>query len=134
VTATDLREDRAGGGLERLLAAVVAHLPPAVAVVSANDGTIIYTNASWSRLFGYEDGEAAGRHLSSVNAPSDERYPGERIRQIAASLAYSGLWTGRAEQLRRDGSRFWCAETISQFEHGKLGVVWVVVYVELSAR
>jgi PAS domain S-box-containing protein len=133
VTATGVFDHHAGPALDHLLAGVVAHAPYAVAVVAPNAGTIIYTNAAWNRLFGYDEGEAAGQHLSSVNAPSDERFPGERIRQIAASLAERGVWNGRAEQVRRDGVRFWCSDTISQFEHESLGPVWVMLYAELSA-
>jgi PAS domain S-box-containing protein len=117
--------------LERLLAGVVTHLPRAVAVVAADDGTIVFTNTSWNRMFAYEEGEAVGHHLSSVNAPSDERFPGERIRKIAAGLADRGVWTGRVQNVRKDGVRLWCSETISEFDYDDLGRVWVMLYAEL---
>ena len=134
MSTTDLTEQGTRPALERLLAGVVAHLPEAVAVVAARDGTIVYTNTAWNQLFGYSGSEAVGQHLSSVNAPSEERFPGERIRTIAAALADRGVWNGRVESLRRDGLRFWCSETISQFDHESLGPVWVMLYVELRAR
>ena len=115
-----------------LLARMIAVMPNALSLVAAGDGTILYTNETWDRTFGYEHGEAAGLHLSAVSAPSDETLPGERVREVTRDIARSGTWTGDMQQLRKDGIRFSCTETIWQFEDEQRGPIWVTVYGEPS--
>ena len=114
-----------------LLASALVQMPNPLSLVSATDGTILYTNPAWDRMFGYASGEAAGHHLSTVSVASDEALPGERLREVTRALAQEGSWSGRVEQVRKDGERFWCSETIWQ-AHDADGPVWVTVYGERS--
>jgi PAS domain S-box-containing protein len=115
-----------------LLARMIALMPNALSLVSASEGTILYTNETWDRTFGYERGEAVGLHLSAVSAASDETLPGDRVREVTRELARSGSWTGDMRQRRKDGVSFSCTETIWQFDDEQIGAIWVTVYGEPS--
>jgi PAS domain S-box-containing protein len=115
-----------------LLERMIALMPNALSLVSASDGTILYTNETWNRMFGYASGEAVGRHLSAVSLTSDENLPGERLREITGAIARSGSWTGDVQGLRKDGVLFWCTETIWQFDDEQGARIWVTVYGEPS--
>ena len=115
-----------------LLASALVQMPNSLSLVSATDGTILYTNPAWDDTFGYASGEATGHHLSTVSVASDEAMPGERLREVTVALAQEGSWNGRVEQLRKDGERFWCSETIWQFHDDRAGPLWVIVYGERS--
>ena len=117
-----------------LLAGLVEHMPYAVCLVRASDGTIVYANPRWALTFGYAAGEATGLHLSAVSVGPDETVPGERVREVMRRLADYGSWSGRVEQMRRDGGRFWSDETIWAFDDARAGRVWAIVYGEQSQR
>ncbi len=124
--------DPADPGSE-LLASALARLPSAISLVSASDGRIIYANRSWNALFGYRHGEVLGSRLSIVTAPSDEQFPGERVREIVEALDHKGAWRGNVHNIRKDGAQVLCSETISQFEDERFGPVWLTVYTEVPA-
>src|SRR5215212_4404786 len=65
----------------RLQSAVVANIGAGVALVRARDGLIVYSNEQWDLMFGYRSGELVGRHISVVNAPTDQM-PEERTQAI----------------------------------------------------
>jgi PAS domain S-box-containing protein len=115
-----------------LLTRMIAQMPNAVSLVSATEGTILYTNETWDRMFGYAPNEAVGRHLSNVSMMSDEALPGERLREVIRAMARHGSWTGDVQQLRKDGVAFWCTETIWQFDDEQGDPIWAAVYGEPS--
>jgi PAS domain S-box-containing protein len=117
-------------GLEHFIAPNVAE---AIALVRAADGDIVYANERFEGLFGYERGELVGRHISVVNAPTEET-PEQRAQEIVDGLEREGVWRGDVCTLRKDGSRFWCGATVSAFEHPDQGTVWVVVQREITEQ
>lgn len=84
-------------------------------------------------MFGYAHGELEGRPVSILNAPGTEA-PEEVAGQIIADLRNQGVWRGEVENVRKDGSRFWCAANVTAFEHGNWGTVWVTIQLDISAR
>jgi PAS domain S-box-containing protein len=104
----------------------------AAAVIRAGDGVIIYTNPSFDHLFGYERGELAGRHVSTINAPVDDETPEERAHQIAQALDKDGAWAGPVHSVRRDGSLLWTEAEVVEVEEPGLGTVWVTVQREVD--
>lgn len=73
--------------------------------LSAEDGTIVYTNPAEDRMFGYEAGELVGLHVSVQNAyPPEEN---ERlVSLVIAELKQSGSWRGEWSNRRKDGTVF----------------------------
>ena len=117
----------------RLAREIASNMAESVAAVRANDGVIVFTNASWDQLFGYGAGELVGRHISVVNAPT-EVTPEERAQAIVTALERDRSWRGSVHNVRRDGSHFWCEVSVSEFEHPELGTLWVAVHREITQR
>ncbi len=104
-----------------------------VMLVRAWDATILYTNPRFSAMFGYEPGELKGQPVAILNAPGKQ--PAEEVaRGIIACLQTEGVWKGEVENVRKDGSRFWCEANVTAFEHSLYGAVWVTVQLDISAR
>jgi PAS domain S-box-containing protein len=75
-------------------------------VTIANEyGTIVYTNPTTDRMFGYGPGELAGRHLTVLTT-----HPGSQNALIAAEvvdrLRADGYWQGEWQNVRKDGTLF----------------------------
>ena len=117
----------------RLQAAILANIPEGIALVRAGDGVLVYVNDTWNRMFGYADGELLGRHISVLNAPG-EMSPQDRADEIIGSLERDGEWHGEVENVRKDGSRLWCAANVSRFEHSEHGTVWLAMHSDVTER
>jgi PAS domain S-box-containing protein len=117
----------------RLEAAIAANIAAGVALVRASDGVIVDANAAWGRMLGYESGELVGRHISAVTAPLGQA-PEVRAQEMSEALEGGGVWAGEIQNLRKDGTRFWCAANVSTFEHPDYGLTWVVAETDISER
>jgi PAS domain S-box-containing protein len=118
---------------DQLMQVILANLFAGVMLARASDGTILFANPRFSAMFGYEAGELEGKPVSILNAPGTEA-PEEVARRIIADLASDGVWRGEVENVRKDGTRFWCAANVTAFEHAKWGTVWVTVQLDISVR
>jgi PAS domain S-box-containing protein len=117
----------------RLETAVLANLSAGVALVRATDGDIVYANEQWDRMFGYADGELLGRHISVVNAATDQG-PRERALEIFRALGDEGTWRGAVHNVRKDGTHFWTSCSVSRFDHPSHGQVWLSVNTDITAH
>jgi PAS domain S-box-containing protein len=75
-------------------------------VTVANEyGTIVYTNPTADRMFGYGPGELAGRHLTVLTT-----HPARENALIAAEvvdrLRADGYWQGEWRNVKKDGTAF----------------------------
>ncbi|MCW3002477.1 MAG: domain S-box protein [Conexibacter sp.] len=114
-------------------AEVLQHAADGIAVICAVTGTFIYTNDAWSHALGYEPGELTGRHVSSVNAPSD-RLPQELAAEMLQVLERGGNWRGEVELRRRDGSTVWWEQTVSRYDDDLGRPAWIMVGRDVGAR
>ncbi len=121
------------GAGDELTQVILANLFAGVMLARASDGTILFASPRFSTMFGYEYGELEGKPVSILDAPGTET-PEEVARRIIADLRSEGAWRGEVENIRKDGSRFWCAANVTAFEHGTWGTVWVTVQLDISAR
>ncbi|MBI4996315.1 MAG: ABC transporter substrate-binding protein, partial [Rhodocyclales bacterium] len=115
----------------RLQARVLAAMSEAVLLVRVDDLRIVYANPGAQRLFGYEPGELLGRLVGSLIAPDDQK---ESNSTILAALVPRGAWQGEIRNVRKDGSVFWSALSISTFTHPVHGEVWLSVQSDISER
>lgn len=82
------------------LAAVVEQATESV-VMTDRDGRIIYANAAFSQITGYEQGEVLGRLPDFLLSDS---LPGETASVIGKAILDGGTWTGQAIDRHKDGS------------------------------
>jgi len=118
---------------ERLMAVILANMFAGVMLARASDGTILFANPRFSAMFGYEPGELEGQSVSILNAPGAQS-PEEVARRIIADLRSESAWKGEVENIRKDGTRFWCEANVTAFEHPNWGTVWVTVQLDITAR
>ncbi|WP_051261648.1 hybrid sensor histidine kinase/response regulator [Desulfovibrio inopinatus] len=81
--------------------------------------TIRYVNQTFEEMTGYSSNEVKGRPLQILYRDCGDN---ETFRQIFDILGQEESWTGRMENIRKDGQSFRCEKTISVIR-GKGGVI-----------
>ena len=112
---------------------VLGTVPGALALVRAADGIVVHVNEAWERLFGYRADEVVGRHMSA-DTPTGPNTASARAQEIVRALERDGRWEGEVERARKDGSRFWSAETLWVLEHPEHGRAWAALFTDVTAR
>jgi PAS domain S-box-containing protein len=133
IIATDITEHKRVEEEIRLQSEMMKNMAEAIYLIRASDGVIVYTNPAFERLFGYDPGEMVGKHVSVVNAPTEES-PEERAKEITAALDTTGVWRGEILNIRKDGTPFWCCANVSTFDHPAHGIVWVTYHTDITER
>jgi PAS domain S-box-containing protein len=93
----------------------------------------VYTNEKFEKMFGYEKGEMIGKNVSIVNAPT-EKSPEEIKKMVMDVLEKQGEWHGEIENVKKDGTRFWCYANVSVFEYSTYGKVIVSVHTDITEK
>lgn len=112
---------------------IVQNMAEGVVMISVTDGTIVYANPRFETMFGYGPGELYGLPVSSLNAP-DDRPPDTIAHEIMESLTRTGIWSGEIQNIRKDGTTFWCYAHVSTCIHHQYGEVWISVHEDISLR
>lgn len=112
---------------------IIANMAEGVCLVRSSDGVIIHANPRFEEMFAYGPGELVGQHVSIVNALTDQ-VPEETAREIMEALRENGVWTGEIQNIRKDGTRFWCHASVTTFEHVDYGTVWLSIHQDISER
>lgn len=112
---------------------ILKNLSEGIYLIRASDGAIVFANPQFERMFGYMPGELLGKHVSIVNAPG-EKGPEAIASAIMSEIAPTGEWNGEVQNIRKDGTTFWCYASVSAFDHPEFGKVWVSVHEDISER
>jgi len=80
--------------------------------ITAENGTIVYTNRAVDELFKYERGELIGQRAGVLYAGSDPKAVGKMIRN---SIDKQGYWEGEVIKKRKDGTEFISYARVSAF-------------------
>jgi len=108
---------------------ILDNLAQGVYLIRVSDATIVYTNPKFEEMFGYEPDEMIGQPVHIVNAPTDKS-PEETAQEIVEALRRNGSWQGQVQNVKKDGTPFWCQATVSTFEHSRYGRVWVSIHTD----
>ncbi|MFN7956012.1 MAG: PAS domain S-box protein, partial [bacterium] len=111
--------------------AILERLSVGVAVVRPSDGCILYTNAAFARMLGYEGGELAGQPVSILNAPV-ETSPEARAQEIMTVLRERGTWSGEVPNRHKSGAVVWCRAAVRTVDDPAWGTVWLSEHVDVS--
>lgn len=116
----------------RFFETMITELSEGVIAMCLERNKIFYTNPQFDRMFGFEQGELAGKSLDSIRLPQDEDGP---IRErILAGVKNSGVWREEVYSVRKDGSRFWTRVGMTRTTHPKFGTVYTSFVTDISAR
>jgi len=117
----------------RFYGEIMENMSEGVYLIRLSDGLIVYTNLKFERIFGYEAGEMIGKPVTIVNAPT-AKSPEETARKIIEVLNRTGVWYGEINNIKKDGTPFWCYAGCSLFEHPEYGKVIVAVHTDITER
>jgi diguanylate cyclase (GGDEF)-like protein/PAS domain S-box-containing protein len=112
---------------------IVENMAEGVFLVRARDNIIVYANPPIEQILGYASGELDGKHIRTLNAPTDKN-PAAVAEEIVQSLKASGVWRGEVQNIKKDGTVFWCQVNVSTFEHPQHGTVWVSINQDITER
>lgn len=100
--------------------------------VGAADGLIKFSNSRFNEIFGYRENELIDKHVSIVNAPSNN--PKEKVREIINHLEKHGSWRGEVKNVKKNGEEFWCKASVSSFSHEQYGPIWISIHEDISIQ
>ncbi len=129
----DITERKRAEEALRFQSEIAANMSEGVYLIRASDGVIVYTNPKFEEIFGYGPGGMIGKHVSIVNAPT-EKSPEETAKEIMEFINKHGFWRGEINNIKKDGTPFWCYASVSMFDHPEHGRVWVVVHTDITER
>ncbi len=117
----------------RFQSEIVNNMAEGVQITRMSDRTIIYTNARLEEMFGYDHDELIGKHVSTLNAPGEQSSE-QTAEAIISALKEKGVWRGEVDNIKKDGTPFWCRVGVSAFEHPRYGEVWISVHEDITER
>jgi PAS domain S-box-containing protein len=132
-TALDITERKRDEAELRLYAEIMANVSEGIVLIRKSDMQIVYVNPKFEEMFGYEEGELIGKNISIVNAPTDKD-PEEVAREIANALLETDPWNGEVYNIRKNGETFWCAGSVTSFDHPRFGQVWITAQQDITSR
>ena len=133
VIARDITENKFAEQSILLQSEITENMSEGIFLVGADDGIIKYTNPKFEEIFGYVPEEMVGKHISIINAPTDKT-PEEIAKEIMEILDKTGEWRGEINNIKKDGTYFWCYASVSVFNHSEYGRVLVAVHNDITKR
>jgi len=132
VVARDITEHKKAEEELQLQSEFLTNISGGVAVVRISDGVIVYANPRFKEMFGYGSDELLGKHACELNAPRNGENPEKICRKIKAILDKTGVWSGEIQNIKKDGTPFWCRVSVSSLESSRYGEVWVGVHEDIT--
>ncbi|HLO48224.1 MAG TPA: PAS domain S-box protein [Kamptonema sp.] len=130
----DITERKRTEQMLELQAVITRNMAEGICLVRADNGVIVYANPKFEQMFGYDDGELNGHHVSIVNY-SNEFVSAEEVNQgIQTAVLQSGEFSYEVHTVKKDGTPFWCSATCSVFKHSDYGDVLVAVQQDITER
>ena len=112
---------------------IMTNMTEAVYLVRLEDNVIVYANSNFEQMFGYGWNELIGKHVSIINAPT-KKSPEEIAKEIRDCIIENSLWSGEVNNIKKDGTSFWCYANVSVFDHSVFGKVFVSFHTDITGR
>ncbi len=130
---TDITGRKKTEKLSSLHSKIMNYMSEGLYLVRSIDGIIVYTNPRFEEMFGYNPGEMLGKHVSIINALIDKN-PEVTAKEIMGILEETGQWHGEIQNIKKDGTPFWCYANVSTFDHPEYGTVIVSIHTDITER
>ncbi|MBI2838995.1 MAG: PAS domain S-box protein [Acidobacteria bacterium] len=113
---------------------IIANITEGICLVRASDALIVYANPRFERMFGYRSGELEGMPMSAVIYEDDRVKADDVARGIIEQLSRSGEAVYEVQNVRKDGTPFWCRAHTSFVNDPVHGGVWLAIHEDISER
>lgn len=113
---------------------IVRNMAEGVCLVKTSDSTIAYANPKFAKMFGYEDGELDGQPVWILNYEWATQQTQENASEIMKLIRERDSYSYEIQNVKKDGSAFWCRGTASLFNHPEYGSVFVAVQQDITER
>ena len=111
---------------------VVKNMAEGICLVRASDAMIVYANPKFEKMFGYGPGELNGKPVTVVNYEEQSKRAQQVADEIIVRLTRYGEATYEVQNIKKDGTRFWCRANTSTFDHPEYGKVWIAVHTDIN--
>ncbi len=113
---------------------IMRNMVEGVCLVRVKDAKIVYANPHFENMFGYEPGELIGKPVTIVNYEDDSKTAKQVASEIIQELSDHGEAKYEVQNVKKDGTAFWCMAQTSEFEHPDFGKVWVAVHSNITEQ
>jgi len=113
---------------------IFKNLAEGVYLIDLKDFKIKWANEKFEQMFGYKPGEMIGKDVARVNAPVHGMTPKQVRDAIVKLLRKDKEWHGEVENIRKNGTHFWCYADVSIFNHLQWGEVIVSAHTDVTER
>ncbi|MCX6295043.1 MAG: PAS domain S-box protein, partial [Bacteroidetes bacterium] len=132
-TVQDITERKKVEDELRFQSEITANLTDAIYLFKVENGEIVFSNTNFEKMFGYASKELNGQTVSILNAP-DSGDPTETAKTIIESIKKNGSWKGEIENIKKDGTVFWCYANIKLFKHSTYGNICLAIHTDISNK
>ncbi|MBD2517832.1 PAS domain-containing protein [Nostoc sp. FACHB-973] len=117
-----------------LQAVITRNMGEGICLVRIDNAIIIYANPKFEQMFGYDSSELNGQHVSIVNCVTKSVTTEDVNQATLSALLQNTEATYEIQNLKKDGTPFWCSVTTSVFRHPDYGDVLVAVHQDITKR
>ncbi|HEX2916286.1 MAG TPA: PAS domain S-box protein [Chloroflexia bacterium] len=113
---------------------VLQNMAEGVCLIRVSDGLILYANPKFEQMFGYGPGELNGQPVHIINYNGDDPEVQKRVFEIMDEIKRNGEATYEIQNIKKDGTPFWCQATTCLFEHPEYGTIFLGVQQDIDQR
>ncbi|MEH2052199.1 ATP-binding protein [Nostoc sp.] len=117
-----------------LQAVITRNMGEGICLVRIDNGMIVYANPKFEQMFGYDSSELNGQHISIVNGITKSVTTKDVNQAIVSAVLQNTEATYEVQNLKKNGTPFWCSVTASVFRHPDYGDVLVAVHQDITER
>lgn len=134
VSLRDLTQLKQAEQMLELQAVITRNMAEGICLVRGDNGVIVYANPKFEQMFGYDPDELNGQHVSIVNYATEPVIAEEVNQAIRTAVLQNGEFSYEVQNVKKDGTPFWCSATTSIFKHSDYGDVLVAVHQDITQR
>lgn len=113
---------------------VINSMTEGVCLIRPSDGIILFANPRFAQMFGYDEGELAGKPVALINYDDGTGEAQRVAAEIMSAVLGKGQHTYEVHNVKKDGTSFWCRATTSLFQHPELGEVLLAVQEDIDQK
>lgn len=132
VILRDLTKLKQAEQMLELQAVITRNMAEGICLVRTDNAVIVYANPKFEQMFGYDSGELNGHHVSILNYATESVSPEEVNQAIRSAVLQRGEFSYEVQNVKKDGTPFWCSATCSAFNHSDYGDVLVAVHQDIT--